>query len=97
MSHVQGTMVEITGKFLAPGTRTLVDPDDVVATIIRPDGTTITVLRFSDGQITRVDVGIYTFTLDSTPAAGWWEYQLESLGPDAVVKRRQIHITPRHP
>lgn len=94
MSCVQGTIMRITGTIRDPFTREPTDPPDVRATILRADGTS-EVLLYSDDEIERLGTGVYRFAIDTSPVAGPWQYELESLGPDASVLRRPLTVTPR--
>lgn len=95
MSYMQGTKVRVIGEFRDPDTDALEDPDDVVVSVWPPDGSATSVRRLSTTGVTRVSQGVFQTVIDTSPAAGDWNYLFEGTGTDAVVKKRTIRVRPR--
>lgn len=92
---MQGTKVRVIGEFRDPDTDALEDPDDVVVSVWPPDGSATSVRRLSTTGVTRVSQGVFQTVIDTSPAAGDWNYLFEGTGTDAVVKKRTIRVRPR--
>lgn len=96
MSYMQGTKVRVIGEFRDPDTNQLENPADVVVSVWAPDGSATSVRRYSNGSgVTKLSTGVYQTVIDTSPAAGTWDYLFEGTGTDAVVKKRTIRVRPR--
>jgi len=96
MSYVQGTKVKVVGEFRDPDTDALEDPDDVIVSIWPGDGSATIIRRWQDTTgVTKVSTGRFQTVIDTSAAAGTWEYLFEGTGIDAVVKKRTIRVRPR--
>ena len=94
MSVVQGTVIDYQATFRDPETKVPADQPDVTLKVVRPDDVVIR-LSLSGGTITRLDEGVYGFSIDTSPAYGSWDCELASVGEQAVVKRWQELVAPR--
>ena len=93
---MQGTKIRVKGEFRDPDTNDLEDPDDVVVSVWAPDGSPTDVRRLSDSTgVVRISEGLYQTVIDTSPAAGEWDYLFEGTGVDAIVKKRTIRVRPR--
>jgi hypothetical protein len=81
MARVQGTIVKLNITFDAP-------PPDVQVAVQPPTGTVV-VGKLSTGQVTANEDGSYGYLIDTTPAAGRWEYEVASLGGSTNVRKQR--------
>lgn len=97
MSYVQGTKVRVIGEFRDPDTKALEDPTDVIVSVWRPGMDDPTSIRkFSDSSgVTRLGIGRYETTIDTSPEAGEWKYLFEGTGSDAVATIERLRVRPR--
>lgn len=96
MSYVQGTKVRVIGEFRDPDTDALEDPADVVVSVWAPDGSPTDVRRWQNNSgVAKISVGRFQTLIDTSSAAGDWNYLFEGTGSDAVVKKRTIRVRPR--
>jgi hypothetical protein len=89
MARVQGTIVQLQITFDD-------DPPDVQVAVQQPADGPITVAKYSTGEIQKQAVAVYTYGIDTTPAEGFWEYEVASLGGITNVrKQRSFDVRPK--
>ena len=99
MSYVQGTSVRLSAEFRDPATRAPLTPNEIVLTVLPPSGVAFE-RTLSGGEIVAdlARPGRYFYVLDTSPAAGTWQYQFEAPDyPEAVVARKAITVSGRLP
>ena len=96
MSYVQGTRVRLVADFTDEHGQPT-NPIDAVLTVV-PPGTVpafVKTLAADELQLDEDRVGRVFYVLDTTPIAGTWEYQFESVGNETVVGRKQLTVKAR--
>ena len=84
MARVQGTMVQLQMTFDA-------DPPDVQVAVQPPDQLALVVGKLSTGEVQKAASpdSTYTYSIDTTPAAGYWQYEVASLGGLTNVRKQR--------
>jgi len=90
MARVQGTIVALEITFDS-------QPPDVQVAVQPPTGA-LTVAKHSTGGVAQPDPNVPTFTysIDTSPMAGAWSYEVASLGGSTNVRKlRTFDVRPK--
>jgi hypothetical protein len=89
MSYTVGAQVTVTATFSGP--LGPVDPTSPRVDVVDPSGHATT---YSGGQITRVSIGVYTHTIDTTANIGRWNYRWWSPPPIGAAGAGDFVVDP---